>query len=202
MRIWKTATAVTALAAALTGVPAQAAAAPEPGVLGIGRTVFPIRDTGLYSAPGLSTPRSGTAWVGNEVAALCTARDSNGAVMALAINKSGRNGVQWSNTAGYIWQADFSGDMTLLLSCDFNDRFYPRRDAAMYSGPGLSTPRIGTAWFDRQVIGMCRTTDNVGNRMVLSIQVAGQNGVQWAYTAGYIWDVDIQGNTSDLLNCV
>jgi hypothetical protein len=55
--------------------------------------------------------------VGNEVAALCTARDSNGAVMALAINKSGRNGVQWANTAGYIWDVDIQENTSELLNC-------------------------------------------------------------------------------------
>ncbi|WP_394618936.1 hypothetical protein JNUCC0626_07505 [Lentzea sp. JNUCC 0626] len=200
MRIWKIATAVVALTMAFTGIPAQAAA-PEAGVLGVGKWVIPRHDTSLYSAPGLSTPRSGTVWVGNYVDAVCTATDSNGVMMALAINRTGRTGVQWAESVGYIWPGDFSTPMSDLLPCDFWGRFYPRRDTGMYAAPGLSTPRIGTAWFDRVVIGVCRTTDNVGNRMVLSIQVAGRNGVQWAYTAGYIPDIDIKENTSDLLEC-
>lgn len=42
-------------------------ALPTAGVLGIGAHVYTSRNTGIYSGPGLSTPRIGTAWAGDNV---------------------------------------------------------------------------------------------------------------------------------------
>ncbi|HUQ59684.1 hypothetical protein [Lentzea sp.] len=210
MRSGKIIAAVALLAATLVGVgaPARAEAAPtgtaptETGALGAGRTVRPKLDTGMFSAPGLSTPRVGTARVGDDVAAICLAYDNNGAPMALAIDLTGRTGAQWADTAGYIWPPDYWQGMTDLLPCGAWPRMITFRDTGLYSGPGTSTPRVGTAWFNEPVAGICKIIDSRGSRMVLGIALTGRNGVQWSYTAGYIWNLDINANTSGLADCV
>ncbi|WP_051854822.1 hypothetical protein [Streptomyces sp. NRRL B-1347] len=176
----------------------QAAAAP----LGIGRQIHPRIDTGIYSGPGLSTPRIGTAWAGDNVAGICQVFDNNGKRLVLGIERPGRNGVQWANTAGYIWDDDIREPTGDLPSCNgYGQGVHPRIDTAMYSGPGLSTPRIGTAWAGDDVAGVCKINDNNGKRLVLGIERPGRNGVQWANTAGYIWDLDIVEYTGGLEDC-
>ncbi|KOV83470.1 hypothetical protein ADL03_20560 [Nocardia sp. NRRL S-836] len=156
----------------------------------------------MYSGPGLSTPRIGTAWRGDNLGVACQILDSNNKRLVLAIERPGRNGVQWANTAGYIWADDIDGDTSFLPPCSSIGRdLRPSRDTAMYSGPGLSTPRIGTAWAGELVNGICKITDNKGKRLVLGRHLAGRNGVQWANTAGYIWDDDIADNTDALPDC-
>jgi hypothetical protein len=201
MNSWKIAAVVALLAAALAGtcVPAQAA---ELGVLGIGRIVSPKVESGMYAAPGLSTPRVGTARVGDDMAAICLAYDSNRAPMALAINSTGRTGSQWSNTAGWIWPPDYWQSMTDLSLCSARQRMVTFWDTGLYSGPGLSTPRVGTVWFNEPFLAICKITDSRGARMVLGVAISGRSGGQWSYTAGYIWNLDINANTSDLNDCV
>lgn len=71
----------------------------------------------MYSAPGPSTPQIGTAWGGDDVAAICEINDRVGNRMVLGIDRPGRNGVQWANTVGYIWAADISGNGEGLPDC-------------------------------------------------------------------------------------
>ncbi|MFF7394759.1 hypothetical protein ACFZAE_40915 [Streptomyces scabiei] len=182
---------------------AEAKAAPAAGLLGIGWRVTPHTDTAMFSGPGLSTPRIGTAWLGDNVAAICKITDNRGNRMVLGIERPGRNGVQWANTVGYMWGTDLRDiDINILPSCDGYGRgVHPRIETGMYSAPGLSTPRIGTAWTGDDVAGICKINDNRGNRMVLGIERPGRAGVQWANTAGYIWDGDIRENTDSLPDC-
>ncbi|WP_439656849.1 hypothetical protein ACSHWB_31185 [Lentzea sp. HUAS TT2] len=196
MKKWKIAAAVASLSAALIGVGAQAQAQElklDVGALGFGRQVTPIRDTGMYSGPGLSTPRVGTAVAGDNVAAVCQLVDSNGKRMVLGIDRNGRTGSQWANTAGYIWDGDIREITSDIPFCAGGATMFPSRDTGIYSAPGLSTPRVGTAWFDQHVVGVCGMLDSNGAVMVLGVQVAGRNGVQWANTAGYMWAGDFQG---------
>ncbi|MFI6690092.1 hypothetical protein [Streptomyces sp. NPDC050485] len=74
-------------------------------------------------------------------------------------------------------------------------------DSGLYSGPGLSTPRIGTVWAGDNFAAICRVNDNNGKRLVLGIERPGRNGVQWANTVGYVWDLDIRESTGDLPDC-
>ncbi|MER5373659.1 hypothetical protein [Streptomyces sp. NPDC002553] len=186
-------------AVALSATAAPAAAA---GPLGIGRAVHPRIDTGLYSAPGLSTPRTGTAKAGDNVAGICRTTDNRGNRMVLGIDRPGRNGEQWANTVGYLWDLDIRENTDDLPSCDGYGRgIHPGNETKLYSAPGLSTPPTGTAWTGDDVAGICKINDNRGNRMVLGIDRPGRNGVQWANTVGYIWDLDIRENTDDLPDC-
>ncbi|WP_416968248.1 hypothetical protein [Streptomyces sp. 4F14] len=181
---------------------AEAKAAPAAQLLGIGRRVTPRIDTGVYSGPGLSTPRVGTAWAGDNVAAICQTRDSVGNRMLLAIERPGRTGVQWANTAGYVFDPDIrETDTGNLPSCDGYGQGLRTIETGLYSGPGLSTPRIGTSWAGDDVAGICKINDNLGNRMVLGIERPGRTGVQWANTAGYIWGGHIRTNTNSLSDC-
>lgn len=202
-----------AACAALTmamAVPASASAAqhaagtPASGarITGAGREIHTRVDTGIYFGPGLSTPQIGTVWAGDNVAGICQVLDNNGKRLVLGIERPGRNGVQWANTAGYIWDLDiveYTGD---LPSCNgYGKGVHPRVDTAVYSGPGLSTPQVGTAWAGDDVAGVCKINDNNGKRLVLGIERPGRNGVQWANSAGYIWDPDITEYTGDLQDC-
>ncbi|WP_405562746.1 hypothetical protein OG418_00415 [Streptomyces phaeochromogenes] len=190
--------------AAAVPVTQHAANAPRStaGVLGVGKSVHPRVDTGMYSGPGLSTGRIGTAWVGDNVAGICRVQDNQGMWMVLGIERPGRNGVQWANTAGYIWDNDIREPTGDLPNCGgYGRSVHPRVDTGMYSGPGLSTPRIGTAWTGDDVAGLCKINDSSGRRMVLGIERPGRNGVQWANTVGYIWDNDIREPTGDLQDC-
>ncbi|AWT44393.1 MULTISPECIES: hypothetical protein [Streptomyces] len=199
-----TSTQPTAVSAAVAPTAQREASAPlsRAAVLGVGRAVHPVVDTGIYSGPGLSTPRIGTAWAGDNVAAICQTQDSNGKRMVLGIERPGRNGIQWANTAGYLWDDDireYTGD---LPGCaGYGRSVHPVVDTGLYSAPGLSTPRIGTAWAGDDVAGVCKITDSNGKRMVLGIERPGRNGIQWANTAGYVWDGDIREYTGDLQDC-
>ncbi|MDG5808632.1 hypothetical protein P9869_39560 [Streptomyces ossamyceticus] len=188
--------------AACAAVALSATAAPAAGPLGIGWAVHPRVDTGLYSGPGLSTPRIGTAWAGDNVAGICQVNDNRGNRMVLGIERPGRDGVQWANTVGYVWDRDIRENTDHLPSCDgYGRSVHPRVNTGLYSAPGLSTPRIGTAWTGDDVAGICKINDNLGNRMVLGIERPGRDGVQWANTVGYIWDLDIRENTDHLPDC-
>jgi hypothetical protein len=123
--------------------------------------------------------------------------------MLLAIDRPGLNGVQWANTAGYISEADTTGTLGAEFpSCtDYGREVRPVVDTAMYSGPGLSTPRIGTAWANSDVAAVCRINDSNGRRMILGIQRSGRNGVQWANTAGYLSDDALGTITDDVTQC-
>jgi hypothetical protein len=188
--------------AACAAVALSAAAAPAAGPLGIGWAVHPRIDTGLYSGPGLSTPRIGTAWAGDNVAGICRINDNRGNRMVLSIERPGRDGSQWANTAGYIWDSHIRENTDHLPSCDgYGRSVHPRIDTGLYSGPGLSTPRIGTAWAGDDVAGICKINDNLGSRMVLGIERPGRDGSQWANTAGYIWDSHIRESTDSLPDC-
>ncbi|MFI6689747.1 hypothetical protein [Streptomyces sp. NPDC050485] len=186
---------------ALLGAAIPASATPATAA-GAGREVHTAVDSGLYSGPGLSTPRIGTVWAGDNFAAICRVNDNNGKRLLLGIERPGRNGVQWANTAGYVWDDDVIGDTADLPSCDgYGRRVTPNKDTAMYAGPGLSTGQIGTAWAGDDVAGVCKINDNNGKRLVLGIERPGRNGVQWANTVGYVWDLDIRESTGDLPDC-
>jgi hypothetical protein len=103
--------------AACAAVALSAAAAPAAGPLGIGWAVHPRIDTGLYSGPGLSTPRIGTAWAGDNVAGICRINDNRGNRMVLGIERPGRDGSQWANTAGYIWDNHIRENTDSLPDC-------------------------------------------------------------------------------------
>ena len=204
MRNWKVMAAAALLSAALAGAgtPAQAQEpTTEMGVLGYGKQVTPLRDTGMYSGPGLSTPRIGTARAGDNVAAVCRLQDSNGRWMVLGIDRPGRVGEQWANTAGYIWDYDIRESTADMRHCTGTERMFPAVDTGIHSGPGLSTPKVGTAWYDQLVVGICLMYDSNGASMVLGVQVAGRNGEQWANTAGYMWGADFQNIAAFLLPC-
>ncbi|MFD9697617.1 hypothetical protein [Lentzea sp. NPDC059081] len=202
MRTWKiTAALVLAAAAVAAGLPAQAG---ELGALGFG-TQVPVRvTTGMYAAPGLSTPRVGTAQVGDNVAAVCRQQDSNGQLMVLGIDRTGRTGSQWSNTAGFIWPFDLDNVPTSLLTCTAFRSYPTLRDTGLYSAPGLSTPRPGTVWAGERFFAICKIPDSNGRRMVLGVAESGRAGVQFANTAGYVWDDDINKSefgTDSLSDC-
>ncbi|MFJ9692545.1 hypothetical protein [Kitasatospora sp. NPDC101183] len=192
--------AAIATTAAAAAAPA-AAARPGPAALdGAGWEINPALDTAIYSGPGLSTPRIGTAWQNDNVAGVCRKQDNNQAWLVLGIERPGRNGVQWANTAGWIWAADFSQNTSFLPLCDdYQPRYSPTVDTSLYSGPGLSTPQIGTAWAGDEVIALCVIYDNNSKPLLLGIERPGRNGVQWANTAGYIWGADIR--TDNVQNC-
>lgn len=200
MKNWKIAAAVAMASAVVagTGLPGQAS---EFGSLGIGTQVTPRVDTGMYAAPGLSTPRVGTAWAGDNVAAVCRQRDSNGQDMVLGIDRVGHTGVQWSNTVGYIWEADLVGVPTSLLTCTAYGTYSTLRDTGLYTAPGLSTPRAGTVWGGERLYGICQIPDSNGRRMVLGVAVSGRAGVQVANTVGYVWNPDIAQSTDALRDC-
>ncbi|MGW3073380.1 MULTISPECIES: hypothetical protein [unclassified Kitasatospora] len=195
--------AAAALAGATAGaVPASAVQQGPVGILGIGSQVTPVRDTGIYFGPGLSTPRIGTAWAGDNVAGICQVTDNNGKRLILGIERPGRNGVQWANTAGYLWDDDIAEATGGFPSCsNYGRRLTPVRNTAIYSGPGLSTPAVGTAWAGDDVAGICQVLDNNGKRLDLVIERPGRNGVQWANSAGYVWDDDIAEPTASLPFC-
>ncbi|MFD5562346.1 hypothetical protein [Kitasatospora griseola] len=213
----KTATALGALCLAAAGVsvaatpvsatPAPATPAPvgqqsQAGLLGIGTRVTTRVDTPLYFGPGLSTPSVGVAWAGDNVAGICQIFDNNNKRLILGIERPGRNGVQWANTAGYIWDdfiIQYTAGFPLCLS--YGPRVTPIRNTTIYSGQGLSTPRVGVAWAGDDVEGICKVNDNNGKRMDLVIERPGRNGVQWANSAGYVWDLDIAENTDALPDC-
>ncbi|KIQ62746.1 hypothetical protein TR51_27750 [Kitasatospora griseola] len=208
----KTATALGALCLAAAGVsvaatpvsatPAPAGQQSQAGLLGIGTRVTTRVDTPLYFGPGLSTPQIGVAWAGDNVAGICQIYDNNNKRLILAIERPGRNGVQWANTAGYIWDdfiIQYTAGFPLCLS--YGPRVTPIRDTTIYSGQGLSTPRVGVAWAGDDVEGICKVNDNNGKRMDLVIERPGRNGVQWANSAGYVWDLDIAENTDALPDC-
>ncbi|MFE7592100.1 hypothetical protein ACFU6K_22100 [Kitasatospora sp. NPDC057512] len=204
IRTKKTATSLGALclaaAAAFAGaVPASAVQQGPAGILGIGSQITPVRDTGIYFGPGLSTPRIGTAWAGDNVAGICEVFDNNGKRLILGIERPGRTGVQWANTAGYLWADDFQSTGSFPSCSNYGHRLTPVRDTTVYSGPGLSTPAVGTAWTGDDVAGICRIADNNGKRLELIIERPGRNGVQWANSAGYVWDLDIREDTGPLL---
>jgi hypothetical protein len=185
--------------------PAQAAGT---GALGIGHQVTPRLDTGIYSGPGLSTPRIGTAWAGDNVAAICQVTDNNGKRMVLGIDRPGRNGLQWANTAGYLWADDVNAGPITLRSCgdygrsqDLGKPLHLLADTGLYSGPGLGTPRIGTAWAGHEIAGICKIRDSNGMWMALGIDRPGRDGVQWADTAGYLWAEDVQELVTILPDC-
>ncbi|RDI31675.1 hypothetical protein [Lentzea flaviverrucosa] len=198
MKTWKITAALVMAAAVIagTGLPASAS---EFGALGTRVTV--VRDTTLYAAPGLSTPRVGTAWAGDDTTAYCRQQDSNGQLMVLGANRPGRNGVQWANTAGFLWPYDLSGVPTSLLTCTAFAPFQARIDTGLYSAPGLSTPRTGTVWAQGRLFAVCKTLDSNGRRMVLSVGESGRTGVQWANTTGYVADIDIVGSTNAVSDC-
>ncbi|WP_394618937.1 hypothetical protein JNUCC0626_07510 [Lentzea sp. JNUCC 0626] len=198
MKTWGITAALVMAASVLTGAGSPATAS-EFGVLGIGVTV--VRDTGLYAAPGLSTPRVGTAWGGDATTAYCRKPDSNNKLMTLSANRPGRNGVQWANTAGYIWPGDLDGVPESLLTCTEFPALRVSVDTGLYSAPGLSTPRTGTVWAQQRLFGVCKTVDSNNRRMVLGVAESGRAGVQLANTAGYVWDQDIIELTSDLAWC-
>jgi len=135
------------------------------------------------------------------VAAVCRLQDNNGKWMVLGIDRPGENGAQWANTAGYIWDLDIIEPTYGLDLCTDRLTVQPSRDTALYSGPGLSTPQIGKAWANEDVAALCKINDNKGWRLVLGVHLAGRNGVQWARTAGYLWDADIRDSTSYLADC-
>ncbi|WP_162890043.1 hypothetical protein [Streptomyces olivoreticuli] len=101
------------------GVAKAAATAPKAaaGITGIGWEIHTAVDTGMYSGPGLSTPRVGTAWAGDNIAGICQINDNRGNRMILGIERPGRNGIQWANTVGYIWDADIIGDTSGWPAC-------------------------------------------------------------------------------------
>ncbi|GGQ97537.1 hypothetical protein [Kitasatospora griseola] len=213
----KTATALGALCLAAAGVsvaatpvsatpapvtPAPAGQQSQAGLLGIGTRVTTRVDTPLYFGPGLSTPQIGVAWAGDNVAGICQIYDNNNKRLILGIERPGRNGVQWANTAGYIWDdfiIQYTAGFPLCLS--YGPRVTPIRSTTIYSGQGLSTPRVGVAWAGDDVEGICKVNDNNGKRMDLVIERPGRNGVQWANSAGYVWDLDIAENTDALPDC-
>jgi len=135
------------------------------------------------------------------VAAVCRLQDNNGKWMVLGIDRPGENGAQWANTAGYIWDLDIIEPTYGLDLCTDRLTVQPSRDTVLYSGPGLSTPQIGKAWANEDVAALCKINDNKGWRLVLGVHLAGRNGVQWARTAGYLWDADIRDSTSYLADC-
>lgn len=200
MKTWKIAAALAMATAVVAGagLPAQAG---EFGILGIGRQVTPKWDTGMYSGPGLSTPRIGSAWAGDNVAAACRIPDSNGQLMTLGIDRPGHAGVQWSNTAGYIWNNDLQGSTESLLTCTEFQTYHAVRDTGLYSAPGLSTPRVGTVWAGEWFHAICKIPDSNGMRMVLGVAVSGRAGVQVAKTVGYIWDLDVYESTNSVTDC-
>ena len=201
MKTWMIAAVVAFMTATLAGTAQAETPKASVGIQGVGIGVTTVRDTAMYSGPGLSTPRIGTAWAGDNVGAACQLLDNNGKRLVLGIERPGRNGVQWANTAGYIWDDDIREVTSGLPFCTSGPLLWSVRDTAMYSGPGLSTPRIGTAWAGTSVIGICKILDNNSKRLVLGVQLDGRNGVQWARTAGYIWDLDIAQNTNGLVDC-
>ncbi|MFJ1795202.1 hypothetical protein [Kitasatospora griseola] len=213
----KTATALGALCLAAAGVsvaatpvaatPAPATPAPagqqgQAGLLGIGTQINTLVDTPLYFGPGLSTPQIGVAWAHDNVAGICQIYDNNNKRLILGIERPGRNGVQWANTAGYIWD-DFIFQNTagFPLCLSYGPRITPIRNTTIYSGQGLSTPGVGVAWAGDNVEGICKVNDNNGKRMDLVIERPGRNGTQWANSAGYVWDLDIAENTNGLPDC-
>ncbi|MGW4379854.1 hypothetical protein [Kitasatospora sp. NPDC004531] len=213
----KTATALGALCLAAAGV--SVAATPvsatsvaassvsagqqgQAGLLGIGTRINTLVDTPLYFGPGLSTPQVGVAWAGDNVAGICQIYDNNNKRLVLGIERPGRNGVQWANTAGYIWDDFIFQNTAGFPSClSYGPRVTPIRNTTIYSGQGLSTPAVGVAWAGDDVEGICKVNDNNGKRMDLVIERPGRNGIQWANSAGYVWDLDIAENTNSLPDC-
>ena len=88
-----------------------------------------------------------------------------------------------------------------LLSCTAFQTYHVVRDTGLYSAPGLSTPRVGTAWAQDYFHAICKIPDSNGMRMVLGVVVSGRAGVQVAKTAGYIWDLDIYDDTRSVSDC-
>jgi hypothetical protein len=197
---WRIAAAVAAASAVIagTGLPATAS---EFGTLGIGTRVTPTENTGMYAAPGLSTPRVGMAWQNDNVAAVCGRQDSNGRLMVLGIDRPGRTGEQWANTVGYIWSGHLSGVPNAMLTCTAYLPYTTLRDTGLYTAPGLSTPRVGTVGAGQRFFGICKIPDSNGRRMVLGVAEFGRAGGQWAETAGYIWGDDVAGSTDSMTDC-
>ncbi|EGX60302.1 hypothetical protein SZN_08139 [Streptomyces zinciresistens K42] len=182
----------TVLAAPYAAAAGPAVKAADLGVTGIGRGTSVRTTTDMKPIPGTDAPNTGLARPGDNVAAICFLRDNNNVVWVLSLNRNGRAGQQYPNTAGFIRGDQLTlPDGTVMVSCDYVSQYQAHPAAGIVQAdmkpiPGTDAPNTGLARAGDTLRVYCTLNDSNNRPWQLMINTNGRAGAQYANTAGFL----------------